>query len=86
MCSTIICPDNAEDYVHRIGRTGRAGSTGVSISFAGEDDSFALPAIEKVHRSEACQRGAGRSVDGADGQRPYRPQARSSATGHAPDW
>lgn len=40
-------PDNAEDYVHRIGRTGRAGSTGVSISFAGEDDSFALPAIEK---------------------------------------
>lgn len=39
-------PDNAEDYVHRIGRTGRAGKHGVSISFAGEDDSFALPAIE----------------------------------------
>ncbi|WP_289100902.1 DEAD/DEAH box helicase [uncultured Marinobacter sp.] len=40
-------PENAEDYVHRIGRTGRAGSTGVSISFAGEEDSFALPEIEK---------------------------------------
>lgn len=39
-------PDNAEDYVHRIGRTGRAGKTGVSVSFAGEDDSFGLPAIE----------------------------------------
>ncbi len=39
-------PDNAEDYVHRIGRTGRAGEHGVSVSFAGEDDSFALPAIE----------------------------------------
>ena len=39
-------PDNAEDYVHRIGRTGRAGKHGVSISFAGEDDSFSLPAIE----------------------------------------
>ena len=39
-------PDNAEDYVHRIGRTGRAGSKGVSISLAGEDDSFTLPAIE----------------------------------------
>ncbi|PSF04966.1 ATP-dependent RNA helicase RhlB [Marinobacter fuscus] len=39
-------PDNAEDYVHRIGRTGRAGKTGVSVSFAGEDDAFALPAIE----------------------------------------
>ncbi|AMQ90776.1 ATP-dependent RNA helicase RhlB [Marinobacter sp. LQ44] len=40
-------PENAEDYVHRIGRTGRAGKTGVSVSFAGEDDSFALPEIEK---------------------------------------
>ncbi len=39
-------PENAEDYVHRIGRTGRAGSHGVSVSLAGEDDAFALPAIE----------------------------------------
>ena len=39
-------PDSAEDYVHRIGRTGRAGKTGVAVSFAGEDDSFGLPAIE----------------------------------------
>ncbi|MBJ6137585.1 DEAD/DEAH box helicase [Marinobacter litoralis] len=39
-------PENAEDYVHRIGRTGRAGQTGVSISFAGEDDAYALPSIE----------------------------------------
>ena len=40
-------PEDAEDYVHRIGRTGRAGETGVSISFACEDDAFLLPAIEK---------------------------------------
>ena len=39
-------PDNAEDYVHRIGRTGRAGQHGISISFASEDDAFALPSIE----------------------------------------
>lgn len=39
-------PDNAEDYVHRIGRTGRAGEYGISISFASEDDAFALPSIE----------------------------------------
>src|SRR5690554_3184836 len=39
-------PENAEDYVHRIGRTGRAGKTGVSVSFAGEDDAYSLPAIE----------------------------------------
>ena len=39
-------PEDAEDYVHRIGRTGRAGETGVSISFACEDDAFLLPEIE----------------------------------------
>ncbi|PXX90870.1 ATP-dependent RNA helicase RhlB [Marinobacter vulgaris] len=39
-------PDNAEDYVHRIGRTGRAGKHGVSVSFASEDDAYSLPAIE----------------------------------------
>ncbi|HRJ13180.1 MAG TPA: DEAD/DEAH box helicase, partial [Alphaproteobacteria bacterium] len=31
-------PFNSEDYVHRIGRTGRAGKTGISISFATPDD------------------------------------------------
>jgi ATP-dependent RNA helicase RhlB len=41
-------PEEAEDYVHRIGRTGRAGSKGVSISFACEDDAFRLPAIESL--------------------------------------
>lgn len=40
-------PLEAEDYVHRIGRTGRAGAEGTSISFACEDDSFLLPDIEE---------------------------------------
>jgi ATP-dependent RNA helicase RhlB len=40
-------PDDPEDYVHRIGRTGRAGANGISISFASEDDSFNIPAIEE---------------------------------------
>ncbi|MDX1490220.1 MAG: ATP-dependent RNA helicase RhlB [Pseudohongiellaceae bacterium] len=39
-------PEEAEDYVHRIGRTGRAGNIGTSISFACEEDSFLLPNIE----------------------------------------
>jgi ATP-dependent RNA helicase RhlB len=39
-------PYEAEDYVHRIGRTGRAGSTGIAISFADENESFAIPDIE----------------------------------------
>lgn len=39
-------PDDAEDYVHRIGRTARAGASGIAISFACEDNAFNLPAIE----------------------------------------
>jgi len=40
-------PVDPEDYVHRIGRTGRAGAEGISISFACEDDSFNIPNIEE---------------------------------------
>nr|WP_314268058.1 ATP-dependent RNA helicase RhlB [uncultured Moellerella sp.] len=39
-------PDDCEDYVHRIGRTGRAGESGHSISLACEEYSLNLPAIE----------------------------------------
>lgn len=41
-------PEQSDDYVHRIGRTGRAGALGVSISFLSEDDGFNLGAIEKA--------------------------------------
>ncbi|QBG36224.1 ATP-dependent RNA helicase RhlB [Litorilituus sediminis] len=40
-------PDDCEDYVHRIGRTGRAGATGHAISLACEAYVFNLPAIER---------------------------------------
>jgi ATP-dependent RNA helicase RhlB len=40
-------PYEPEDYVHRIGRTGRAGHTGTAISFADEDESFIIPDIEE---------------------------------------
>ncbi|PCI62484.1 MAG: ATP-dependent RNA helicase RhlB [Gammaproteobacteria bacterium] len=40
-------PDDCEDYVHRIGRTGRAGASGHAISFACEGYVFNLPAIEE---------------------------------------
>jgi ATP-dependent RNA helicase RhlB len=40
-------PHDPEDYVHRIGRTGRAGATGTSVSFADEKDAFYIPAIEE---------------------------------------
>lgn len=40
-------PYEPEDYVHRIGRTGRAGVAGKSVSFACEEGSFYLPEIEE---------------------------------------
>jgi ATP-dependent RNA helicase RhlB len=39
-------PQDPEDYVHRIGRTARAGATGHAISFACEEYVYSLPEIE----------------------------------------
>ena len=39
-------PQDAEDYVHRIGRTARSGASGIAISFACETYAYSLPDIE----------------------------------------
>jgi len=41
-------PYVAEDYVHRIGRTGRAGNNGLAVSLLSPDEEWLLTAIEKV--------------------------------------
>jgi superfamily II DNA/RNA helicase len=45
-------PNAPEDYVHRIGRTGRAGASGVAISLMAQDESRQLEAIEKLIRKK----------------------------------
>ena len=45
-------PFNAEDYVHRIGRTGRAGATGVAIMLMTGADERGVQAIEKLTRQK----------------------------------
>ncbi len=45
-------PESPEDYVHRIGRTGRAGESGFAISFVTPDDKAALRDIEKLIGSQ----------------------------------
>jgi ATP-dependent RNA helicase RhlE len=44
-------PDSADDYVHRIGRTGRAGKSGHAISFAAPDQADMMREIEKLIES-----------------------------------
>jgi ATP-dependent RNA helicase RhlE len=43
-------PNAPEDYVHRIGRTGRAGASGVAISLMGQEETRQLEAINKLIR------------------------------------
>jgi len=45
-------PQNAEDYVHRIGRTGRMGKRGVAHTFVTPEDGEFLTAIEKLINQE----------------------------------
>ncbi|MDI4632495.1 DEAD/DEAH box helicase [Pelomonas sp. V22] len=41
-------PFNAEDYVHRIGRTGRAGASGLAVTLVDRDDARLVADIEKL--------------------------------------
>ena len=45
-------PFNAEDYVHRIGRTGRAGASGLAVSFVASSDGRLVADIEKLIRNK----------------------------------
>jgi superfamily II DNA/RNA helicase len=75
-------PTVAEDYIHRIGRTGRNGATGIAISLVGPQDTEKLRAIEKLtgHRVErketsvAVPPRAAQAAPGAgrDGAKPFR--------------
>jgi ATP-dependent RNA helicase DDX46/PRP5 len=42
------CPDHLEDYVHRVGRTGRAGMKGYAYTFITDDDDKYCPSIKKA--------------------------------------
>ncbi|HXH03518.1 MAG TPA: DEAD/DEAH box helicase [Candidatus Competibacteraceae bacterium] len=75
-------PIKAEDYVHRIGRTGRGGAQGVALSLAGPGDRQALARIERylaqrLERRELAglepSRRARSSGPKPSGRRPARP-------------
>ena len=45
-------PENAENYIHRIGRTGRADKNGLALTFVTEKDNSALKVIETLMQKE----------------------------------
>lgn len=68
-------PKFAEDYVHRIGRTGRAGLEGVALSFVGRQDIGALKRIERFVGNPIEEI----KVEGMESR--YRPDQRGSGGG-----
>lgn len=64
-------PKFAEDYVHRIGRTGRAGATGIAISFASNMDRHILRKIEQF----TGQRMEPAVIEGFEPKRPVKMDA-----------
>jgi ATP-dependent RNA helicase RhlE len=56
-------PRAHEEYVHRIGRTGRAKQTGIAISFANEAEELHLEEIEKIISEKITQRSLPRNVE-----------------------
>ena len=88
-------PFNAEDYVHRIGRTGRAGASGIAISFVSGKDARLLADVEKLIGKKAevelielesdRRRFGGSPGRQNDGQRVWHdPQARAELRSERP--
>jgi superfamily II DNA/RNA helicase len=90
-------PHHAEDYVHRIGRTARAGRSGAAITLVASTDKKSLAAIEKLigqsipwagkpaAPSDPAPEHHSRSVkSGRDGHQRRQHNARSHATHNAP--
>ena len=74
-------PHDAEDYVHRIGRTARADRDGVAITFVNEDDMFAFHQIEKFLdkdiKKNPLPEGCGEGPEYTTSKRPGRTSAKS---------
>ncbi|MDR0481269.1 MAG: DEAD/DEAH box helicase [Gallionellaceae bacterium] len=71
-------PKFAEDYVHRIGRTGRGGASGIAVSFASNRDALHLKRIERY----TGQNIAPHTVEGMEPRFKPRPQPPGARNGN----
>ncbi len=69
-------PKFAEDYVHRIGRTGRAGASGIAVSFASPKDGLHLKRIERFTGHDI----APHVIPGLEPKRTHRPSTSKPAS------
>jgi superfamily II DNA/RNA helicase len=75
-------PRQAEDYVHRIGRTGRAGASGIAISFASPADRMQLERIERFTNSKLIEM----VIPGLEPSVSLHSAARKPSTGRGRPW
>ncbi|QMW22590.1 DEAD/DEAH box helicase [Sandaracinobacteroides saxicola] len=83
-------PWHPDDYVHRIGRTGRAGATGIAITLAAPSDMEAVERIEKligqaIPRRDGGAGGSATPAETAPAERPSRRRPAASRDDDAPD-
>jgi ATP-dependent RNA helicase RhlE len=87
-------PQYAEDYIHRIGRTGRAGATGSALTFVGPDEQQYLRRIEQfIGKRFTVQQYAGLPAStaapaghtSAEPRKPVKPHQHSSYSHQAPN-
>ena len=74
-------PGDAEDYVHRIGRTARAATTGVAITLINEDDMYKFNKIERLIEAEVTKAPIDPSLGPAPAWNP-KPVIRRKGGGH----
>ncbi|HUJ85860.1 MAG TPA: DEAD/DEAH box helicase [Burkholderiales bacterium] len=74
-------PHVAEDYVHRIGRTGRAGSSGEAVSLVGHEERPLLAAIERLMNREVEKKIVPGFEPGTAPARPREPEHRPRREG-----
>jgi ATP-dependent RNA helicase RhlE len=59
-------PENAESYIHRIGRTGRADKNGIAVTFVSEKDEPALEAIQTLMQQQLTFKKVPKEVEFTD--------------------
>ena len=77
-------PQDAEDYVHRIGRTGRVGKAGKAITMACERYVYHLDAVEKFIGEKIEVEWAGDDLYEKDVAKPYRPKKKKARSRPTP--